>query len=144
MSNQSEDVTITIPGQRIVGFVHALKLGFKNYFQFEGRSSRGAYWYWTLWILILSFVAAICDAIFFNEMFEETDGNGPIGIVLTLVTLIPGIALAVRRLHDIGRSGWWNLIAITIIGIIPLIYWACKPGDRHENRFGPDAEAGRA
>ena len=144
MSNQTEDVTITIPGQRIVSFVDAFKLGFKNYFQFEGRSSRGAYWYWTLWMIVLSIAAAFADAAFFTEAFEQSDGNGPVGIILSLVTLVPGIALAVRRLHDIGRSGWWNLIAFTVIGLIPLIYWAVQPGTRAANKFGADAEAGRA
>ncbi|MEM1103752.1 MAG: DUF805 domain-containing protein, partial [Pseudomonadota bacterium] len=60
-----------------------------------------------------------------------------------LATRIPGIGLGVRRLHDIGRSGWWTLIAFTVIGLIPLIYWACQPGERSENRFGPDVEQGR-
>ncbi|MEM6851324.1 MAG: DUF805 domain-containing protein, partial [Pseudomonadota bacterium] len=66
-----------------------------------------------------------------------------LGTLFSLATLIPGIGLGVRRLHDIGRSGWWTLIAFTVIGLIPLIYWACQPGERSENRFGPDVEQGR-
>ena len=52
--------------------------------------------------------------------------------------MIAGLSLSVRRLHDIDRSGWWNLIIFTIIGIVVLLYWACKKGDEGENRFGAD------
>ena len=62
--------------------------------------------------------------------------------LFSLVTLLPGILLSVRRLHDINRSGWWLLFSITLIGLVPLIYWACQRGDRVENDYGPDKEAG--
>ncbi len=111
-----------IPPGRMVGFTSAISLGLKNYVNFQGRSSRGAYWYWSLALLLLSFGAALLDMMLFYDMFMATDGSGPIGLFLSVATIIPGISLSVRRLHDIGRSGWWNLIAFTIIGIIPLIY----------------------
>ena len=57
-------------------------------------------------------------------------------IILTIVTIVPEIAVSVRRLHDINKSGWWLLLSLTVIGIIPLIYWVCKKGDEKENRFG--------
>ena len=63
--------------------------------------------------------------------------------LFSLVTLLPGISLSVRRLHDINRSGWWLLLSITLIGLIPLIYWACQRGARVENDYGSDKEAGR-
>lgn len=68
--------------------------------------------------------------------------KGPIYTIWSFVTLIPGIALGARRLHDINKSGWWQLIAFTIIGIIPLIIWWVRPGDPHENDYGDDVEAG--
>ena len=52
--------------------------------------------------------------------------------------MIASLALSVRRLHDIDRSGWWVMIPLTIIGIFVLIYWFCKRGDEGENRFGAD------
>jgi len=53
--------------------------------------------------------------------------------------LIPSITVCARRFHDIGRSGWWMVIPLTIIGIIPYIYWMCKEGDKEENQFGPNS-----
>ena len=57
---------------------------------------------------------------------------------LQLFLLIATIALSVRRLHDINKSGWWLLIYLTIVGILLLFYWACSKGDADENVFGPD------
>jgi uncharacterized membrane protein YhaH (DUF805 family) len=56
-----------------------------------------------------------------------------------LATIIPGIAVTVRRLHDINKSGWWILIAFTVVGIIPLIYWYCQPGTPGKNQYGGPA-----
>ena len=71
-------------------------------------------------------------------------GISPLNTLYSLAVLIPGIALSVRRLHDVGKLGWWFLIALTIIGILLLIYWYVQPGQREENQFGPDVEAGKA
>lgn len=138
----NDDISITIPKSRMVGFRDAVSLGFKNYFNFNGRSSRGAYWYWTLALLIFSIVTITFDAMIYPQSLEP-GGIGPLNTILSLITFIPGISISVRRLHDIGRSGWWLLIVFTIIGIIPVIYWACQAGTRAANQFGPDIEAGR-
>ena len=50
-----------------------------------------------------------------------------------------GLSVSVRRLHDINKSGWWLLLSITIIGLIPLLYWACKKGDDDGNKYGPNS-----
>tara|TARA_B110000208_G_C11421580_1_gene303642 strand:+ start:243 stop:467 length:225 start_codon:yes stop_codon:yes gene_type:complete len=55
-----------------------------------------------------------------------------------LFTIIASISLVARRLHDADRSGWWQLLSLTIIGIIPVFYWLCKKGDEEDNRFGAD------
>ena len=66
-------------------------------------------------------------------------GNAVVDSLSSLFLFIPGLALAVRRLHDVGRSGWWILIAFTIIGIIfPLLYWAIQRGTEGTNKYGPD------
>ena len=59
-------------------------------------------------------------------------------MIFVLAVLVPNITVTVRRLHDVDRSGWWMLIPMTIIGIIPYLYWVCKKGDEGENRFGPE------
>ena len=63
--------------------------------------------------------------------------------LFSLVTLLPGISLSVRRLHDINKSGSWFLLSITLIGLIPLVHWACQRRDRAKNDYGSDKEAGR-
>jgi uncharacterized membrane protein YhaH (DUF805 family) len=54
---------------------------------------------------------------------------------------LPSLALGARRLHDIDRTGWWQVIGITIIGLLVLIYWYCQPGQPDANRFGGPAPA---
>ena len=132
-----------IPADRMVKFGDAVRLFFKNYLVVEGRSSRGAYWYAALALILATIVASVVDLILFGDFTTALDGNGPINIILGLATLIPGIAVGVRRLHDTGRSGWWLLITLTVIGVVLLIWWYCQPGERKDNRFGPDREAGR-
>ncbi|MEM9988908.1 MAG: DUF805 domain-containing protein [Pseudomonadota bacterium] len=136
----SETQTGSAASHRQVGFQEAISLFFNNYLNFEGRSSRGAYWWAALFMLLVDIATSIIDGVLFGFTFENME---PIGTLVFLAILLPSIAVGVRRLHDIGKSGWWSLIAFTVIGLIPLIYWACQPGERQDNRFGPDIEAGR-
>jgi uncharacterized membrane protein YhaH (DUF805 family) len=122
---------------RNVGFVEAFQLTFKNYALFSGRSSRGAFWFWVLWTIIISGVLGGVDSALFGKV-------GYLQGLWNLATLIPSIAISARRLHDVGRSGWWQLIGFTVIGLFVLLYWYCKPGQEQTNDFGADVEAGRA
>jgi uncharacterized membrane protein YhaH (DUF805 family) len=106
----------------------------KRYADFAGRSIRSEYWYWVLFSLIASIILSIIDSIVFDR-----SSNGPFEIIFSLATLIPSIAVGIRRLHDIDKSGWWVLISLTIVGIIPLIYWYCQPGTPGKNNFGAPA-----
>jgi uncharacterized membrane protein YhaH (DUF805 family) len=110
-------------------FGEAVKAGFNKYATFSGRAARSEFWYWTLFSVIVNVAAAI---------IERSLGLGLIGILVSLALLIPGIAVAVRRLHDLDRSGWWVLIAFTGIGVILLIVWDCMKGTTGPNRFGAD------
>jgi len=71
-------------------------------------------------------------------MDSSTTGNGEgfMYWVASLVTLIPVLAAGARRLHDINKSGWWQLIALTIIGIIPLLIWLATEGSKKNNSYG--------
>ena len=66
----------------------------------------------------------------------------PLNSIFGLITFLPGLAVAVRRLHDIDRTGWWFLIALTIIELIVLLVWACQKGTTGPNRYGPDPLGG--
>ena len=65
-----------------------------------------------------------------------------IDLVWSLAIIVPGFALAATRLHDVGRSGWWQLIALTIVGIIPLFIWFVSAGDSDTNKYDDNEEQG--
>jgi uncharacterized membrane protein YhaH (DUF805 family) len=113
-----------------MGFGQAISTGFRKYVNFSGRARRSEYWYWVLFSVIVGFVAAIVD------MQLNTQLNSSIA---NLVIAIPSIAVAVRRLHDIDRSGWWVLIGLVpLVGFILLVVWFASEGTHGPNRFGPD------
>jgi uncharacterized membrane protein YhaH (DUF805 family) len=124
-----------------MGFTDAIKTGFQKYIGFSGRAARSEYWYWVLFVLLLQIVAWLIDMTLFGF---NTTGVNPIGVIVSLATLLPGLAVSVRRLHDIDRVGWWIFLAlIPVIGAIVLIYWACLRGTVGANRFGPDPLGGK-
>ena len=134
-------------------FIDAVRSGFSNYVTFSGRARRSEFWFWVLFAIIAGVVAAVLDSMLFPAMMdvqtEMGDGvasfsaqGGPISALVSLGLFLPGLAVAVRRLHDVDRSGWWFLLAfIPLIGIIVLIVWWCTEGTRGPNRFGPDPKA---
>lgn len=126
-----------------MGFIDAIKTVYKQYFTFSGRAVRSEYWWWWLFNVIVSVVIALVEGGTTSTVGEGTVGAayyaGPIGTIWALGNLVPGIAVAVRRLHDIGRSGWWLLLGlIPLIGALVLLYWMCCRGTSGTNRFGPD------
>jgi uncharacterized membrane protein YhaH (DUF805 family) len=122
-----------------VNFTQAIVSGFRNYANSSGRASRSEYWYWTLFAAIVDGVALLLDAGIFPD-----NTLGPVGIAAALWLLLPNVAVSMRRLHDINRSGYWVLLVVTIIGIIPLLYWALRAGSDGDNDYGPDPLAERA
>ncbi len=131
-------------GNREVSFGEALPLFFKNYANFQGRSSRGAYWWLMLINLLISIGIGIVDGIVFPRSTGALAGMGMLSILWSLATLIPGIAISFRRLHDVDKSAWWLFISlIPLIGAVVLIFFCAQPGTRGANSYGPDQEAGR-
>jgi uncharacterized membrane protein YhaH (DUF805 family) len=120
-----------------MNFGQAIASGFRNYVGFAGRAARSEYWYWVLFAIIGATVTGILD----QAMFSEAEIS-PLNSIFGLITFLPGLAVAVRRLHDIDRTGWWFLIALTIIGLIILLVWACQKGTTGPNRYGPDPLGG--
>jgi uncharacterized membrane protein YhaH (DUF805 family) len=120
-----------------MNFQQAIVSGFQNYISIGGRATRSEYWYWVLFCILGGIVTGILDYAMF-----DTDTVSPLNSIFSLLTFLPGLAVSVRRLHDIDRTGWWVLIAFTIIGIIVLIVWACQKSDPGPNRFGPPRFAG--
>jgi uncharacterized membrane protein YhaH (DUF805 family) len=112
-----------------MGFGQAISAGFSKYVNFRDRACRSEYWYWTLFTVIAGTVAGIID-LTLNTQFVSG--------LFALVTFIPSVAVGVRRLHDLDRTGWWILIGlIPLIGSIILLIWYITEGTG-PNRFGPD------
>jgi uncharacterized membrane protein YhaH (DUF805 family) len=126
-----------------MNFAEAIASGFRNYAKFEGRAARSEYWYWTLFVLLVAIAADVIDAFAFSSFRSATLELGPLGLISSLALLVPGLAVSVRRLHDIDRTGRWLLLFFTVVGIVLLMVWACFKGTAGPNRFGEDPLAGR-
>ena len=106
-------------------FFESIQTCFSKYADFNGRASRPELWWWVLFVFLASAAASMLGQV----------ASG----LFSLAVLLPNLAVTARRLHDIDRSGWWQLIVlIPLIGWILMIYWCVQPG-REPNRFGPPA-----
>lgn len=115
----------------------------KNYAGFSGRARRKEYWMFTLFNIIISFVLGFVDGIIGSV--NPTVGIGALGGIYSLAVLIPSLAVSVRRLHDVGKSGWMLLIAlIPIIGAIWLLVLMVSDSKPEENQYGPNPKEGVA
>jgi uncharacterized membrane protein YhaH (DUF805 family) len=112
----------------------------KKYAVFQGRARRIEYWMFVLFSFIILVVALILDNVF--GIAIEGSSYGPIYIVFTLALLLPSLALSARRLHDIGKSGWFILVnLIPIVGAIWYLVLVCSKGNQGTNGFGDDPKA---
>ena len=107
----------------------------KKYADFSGRASRSEFWFFTLFLFLAGFVITIIDIMILNF---HPDDLGPINLIVSVITLIPAIAVAARRLHDVNQSGWWQLIILTVIGIPVYLYWVISRGTNGNNDYGTD------
>ncbi len=104
-----------------------------SYAKFDGRANRSEFWYFVLFNFIISLVIGFVAGMIHLSI---------LGTIYSLAVLVPGIAIGVRRMHDINKSGWWVLI-----GLIPLIGWiwfivlAATKGTEGENDFGAESKA---
>lgn len=109
-----------------ISFVQAVELFYKKYSDFEGRATRAEYWFPVLYALVVALVLT-----FFGKL------GAYLSIAFSLVNLVPSIAVSIRRMHDIGKSGWWILIAfIPIIGSIWYLILCATPSKTDGNQSG--------
>lgn len=102
---------------------------FAKYKTLSGRARRSEFWYFALFQLLLGIATAVIDTILF--------GGHSVVSYLTFALAIPGLTVSVRRLHDIGKSGWWYLlILVPIVGCIVLLYWFAQDGTVGSNQYG--------
>ncbi|MCE2744897.1 MAG: DUF805 domain-containing protein [Burkholderiales bacterium] len=94
-------------------FIESIETCFKKYAEFNGRATRSEFWWWVLFAVLITTAAQVLGEI-------------P-GTIVSLAILLPYIAVTARRLHDIGKSGWWQLVGIIpLIGWLIVIYWCAQ------------------
>ena len=109
----------------------------RNYANFDGRARRKEYWIFVILNTVFAVLALILDNVL--GLAALTNGFSPLYSLYWLATLVPALAVTVRRLHDTGRSGWYFLVAfIPLIGGIWLLILTVMDGDRYTNEYGPD------
>ena len=122
--SRDDDNAITSPHPQ--GFVECVRHVFSNYATFRGRARRPEFWWFVLFLFIGNTLCSFLDAALFGgastvSVPGGTDvEGGPIGLVFSLVTLLPTIAVTARRLHDVGRSGWWQVAPY--LGIVLIVF----------------------
>ncbi len=114
-------------------FGTSIKTCFSKYAVFSGRASRSEFWYFSLFCFLGGTVTWVIDTMILGYSSEDW---GAISVIFQIIVILPGIAVGARRLHDINRSGWWQLITLTVIGIILLIIWWATVGENKKNVHG--------
>jgi uncharacterized membrane protein YhaH (DUF805 family) len=118
--------------EKSMSFTEAIASCFKQYANFNGRARRSEYWFFTLLTCCVSLLSSLLT-------YTVSETLGSIVSLASLALVVPGIAVAVRRLHDIGKSGWYYLFClIPLVGAIILLVWYCKDSMPGDNMYGPN------
>jgi uncharacterized membrane protein YhaH (DUF805 family) len=112
----------------------SIKTCFSKYATFSGRASRSEFWLFQLFTFLGSIVTLIIDVMILG--FSLDDASSLTNLIFLLIVMIPSVAVGCRRLHDLNKSGWWQILYLTIIGIILLIIWWATQGENKKNKFG--------
>ena len=105
-----------------MNFTQSIETCFKKFSVFEGRARKSEFWWFQLFCVIAQVTGALLDYLLgYSE-------NGAFEWVAYIIILLPSLAVGARRLHDSGRSGWWQLITFTVIGVVPLLVWLASEG----------------
>ncbi len=118
-----------LPRQRAMSFTEAVRTCWMEKFsRFEGRASRSEYWW--------NYLAVAVGNVVLSTLAPTSVLFAVLAFVYGVAAFIVMLTAATRRLHDTGRSGWWQLLGITIIGAIPLLYFLCKASEQSPNQYG--------
>ncbi len=128
-----------------MSFTDAVSSGFRQYVGFSGRARRSEFWWWVLFTFLVAIVANLLDAILGTRIVLGEDGVVAlvnVSVVSNLTSLalfLPSLAMAIRRLHDSGRTGWWVLIALVpLVGFIVLLVFYLSDSQAGPNVHGPN------
>ena len=107
-----------------------------KYAQFSGRATRSEYWYFVLFSIIIYIIAMVIDGF----LADLTGGILILTIIVMLGLLIPNIAVSIRRLHDIGKSGWWYLLSfVPLISLVLIVFFVMD--SKEDNIYGENPKA---
>jgi len=127
-----------------MNFGEAIRSVFSQFATFAGRAQRSEYWYWALFQVLVMVGWMLVGGFIFSSGGSDLPVMGMAAMMVFLIaTIIPTIAVAVRRMHDMDRAGWWVLVGLApYIGGLVLFVWFMFPGTQGSNRFGPDPLGG--
>jgi uncharacterized membrane protein YhaH (DUF805 family) len=121
-------------------FGTAIKAFWSNYSNFKSRARRSEYWFIQLFLVITNVAVAAIDLALMNgdvDRFIANGGGGIVGLIWILATIVPAIAVLIRRLHDTNRSGWWALIGLVpLVGAIVLLVFTVEDSNKGVNKYG--------
>ncbi|WP_454917840.1 DUF805 domain-containing protein [Xanthobacter sediminis] len=139
-----------------MNFITAIKTCLSKYAVFQGRATRSEFWWFELFLVLVGLAVPLISVLLMGPVVTEhvtiDDGAmghgwgvmwamGSVGVLphlVNLLLLLPALAVSVRRLHDVGRSGWWVLIIfLPLIGFLVLLFWAVQPSEPRDNAYGP-------
>ena len=123
-----------------MSFGTAIKAFWSNYSNFKSRARRSEYWFIQLFLVITNVAVAAIDLALMNgdvDRFIANGGGGIVGLIWILATIVPAIAVLIRRLHDTNRSSWWALIGLVpLVGAIVLLVFTVEDSNKGVNKYG--------
>ncbi len=122
INENNKNLSNNLNNKNISAFGWYIK-AFKDWRNFQGRAGRKEFWYFMLFNFIISLLLIVIDFVLFNKLTRQLDNYGPFQIIYLSLSFIPAVSLIFRRLHDIGKSGWWFIVWFIIYIIFTIIYY---------------------
>ena len=128
-----------------MNFTAAIRSFWSRFADFKGRSRRSEYWYVQLFLVVTNLAVAGIDLALMDgdlERFIANGGGGIVGLIWIFATIVPALAVLIRRLHDTGRTGWWALVGLVpFVGAIVLLVFTVSDSSNGENKYGTSPKA---
>jgi uncharacterized membrane protein YhaH (DUF805 family) len=128
-----------------MNFTAAIRSFWSRFADFKGRSRRSEYWYVQLFLVVTNMAVAGIDLALMDgdvDRFIANGGGGIVGLIWIFATIVPALAVLIRRLHDTGKTGWWALVGfIPLVGAIVLLVFTVTDSSPGENKYGTSPKA---